>query len=172
MARIENDPSARMQVRRMSELAHPAACCVCGNGTCDLGYLDLGVYFDYEGTMYLCMTCAYQAGETVGLYTPEEIKITQQLAESLGAENDALKLELHNVTEQLNAANVLLRDYLAGGTNSNVVSISSEESPAEPVSNSEPVTEAVIGEPTSEEPDPKPRLADSGGPKLRDITFN
>jgi hypothetical protein len=172
MARIENDPSARMQVRRMGELGHPAACCVCGNGTCDLGYLDLGVYFDYEGTMYLCMTCAYQAGETVGLYTPEEIKITQQLAESLGAENDALKLELHNVTEQLNAAHVLLGDRFSYSTNSDTISISSEESRESDESTTEPVTEAVIGEPTSEEPDPKPRLADSGGPKLRDITFN
>ena len=91
---IENDPSARMQVRSKGELVHPGRCMVCGNGNCDSGYLDLGVFFDYEGTMYLCMSCCTQAGETIGMFTPDEVKSQQELIEKLTHENVQQKEEL------------------------------------------------------------------------------
>lgn len=84
---IENDPSARMQLRTRGELVHPGRCMVCGNGNCDEGYLDLGVFFDYEGTMYLCFLCCTQAGETIGMFTPEEVKSQQELIEKLTIQN-------------------------------------------------------------------------------------
>jgi hypothetical protein len=94
---LENDPSARMQLRSMGELVHPAACCVCGNGVCEAGYIDLGVYYDYEGQMYLCKTCLYQAGETFGMFTPDEVKIIQDQLVSITNENEKLKEELERV---------------------------------------------------------------------------
>lgn len=104
---IENDPSARMQLRTRGELVHPGSCMVCGSGTCDEGYLDLGVFFDYEGTMYLCHTCATQAGETIGMFTPDQVNSQLSLLEQLTQENAKYKEELDNVRPLVDAVNRL-----------------------------------------------------------------
>lgn len=51
------DPSKLTQLRSRGQLMHPGTCAICGNGTCDEGYLDTGIYYDYEGHVYICLVC-------------------------------------------------------------------------------------------------------------------
>jgi hypothetical protein len=150
-----NDPSARMQLRSMGELVRPAACCVCGNGTHEDGYLDLGVYYDYEGQMYLCKTCATQAGETIGMYTPDEVKNLQDLAANLLADKERL--------ESLKP--------IAASTDSAVSFAPYEVLPESDESSDELVTESVSGEPKTEEPDSSVGRSDISGAQQHNFTF-
>lgn len=105
---LENDPSAKMQIKSLGELQLPGTCMECGNGNFDGDYLDLGVFFDYEGHMAMCKTCVVQAGETVGMFTAEEhLKLLKDFNDLLVAHNDK-EQELDNVRNELNAALTLL----------------------------------------------------------------
>ena len=155
---IENDPSARMQVRSRGELRHPGSCMVCGNGTNDDGYVDLSVFFDFEGTMYLDMTCALELAELIGCVTPEQIKVFEQKVEDLAKKNDELRKELDNAQHHVDTVNALLRSSLLPGSDPASADLEvSEEQPEpeqqEPTVLSEPVKrqstrKAVVVEPT------------------------
>lgn len=156
---IENDPSARMQLRSRGELRHPGACCICGNGTNDDGYVDLGVFFDYEGTMYLDMTCALQIATLIGCVSPEEIKIFEKKVEELAKKNDELRKDLDNAQHHVDTANALLRSSLLPSSDSSDTSV--EVSEAEPESEqpqpavpSEPVKRRTASKPVIIEPTP------------------
>lgn len=75
MAR-ESDPSDRILIRSRGELNHPGSCMVCGGSDEERNYVDLGVFYDYEGNCYLCDICGTQVGEVLGLFTPDEVKDT------------------------------------------------------------------------------------------------
>lgn len=108
----EINPSARMQVRGVGELMHPGACAVCGNGTCEDGYVDPGVYYDYEGQVYFCMRCVEELIATVGGATGAELLVTADLTtrsmeenERLKRENEALNAELEQYRSLMRVAN-------------------------------------------------------------------
>jgi hypothetical protein len=164
-----NDPSARMQLRSMGELVRPAACCVCGNGTHEDGYLDLGVYYDYEGQMYLCKTCATQAGETIGMYTPDEVKNLQDLAANLLADKERLESELDYARPIVRAFESL--KPIAASTDSAVSFAPYEVLPESDESSDELVTESVSGEPKTEEPDSSVGRSDISGAQQHNFTF-
>lgn len=188
---IENDPSARMQLRSRGELVHPGQCMVCGNGTCDEGYIDLGVFFDYEGTMYLCKTCCYQAGETFGMFTPDEVKSQQELIERLTTENASLTEELENVAPIVTIYQRSLADFVDSHdfTASGLVpkqpeqyenyspesagqgEINLEESPSGNETDGDVTPNADEGKPESAEPVKSPKRTRSNGSATRDITF-
>lgn len=159
------DPSARMQVRSLGQLVAPGSCMVCGSGTCDDGYLDLAVFIEYVGTAYLCKTCLYQAGETFGMYTPDEVKSQQNLIASLTEKNNALEEELTDARKHVDAANNLLhsRFTASGGT---VTSISEDARPLVTI-NAEPAGEADSGEPVITEPTPLRRRGNPTGTQPR-----
>lgn len=94
---MKNDPDSRMHVRGIGELMHPGCCAVCGNGNCETGYIDLGVFYDYEGQVYLCMTCVNEVADTAGLLTDTEARFLQ-------AQNKDLAESTRKVTEQLEKA--------------------------------------------------------------------
>lgn len=147
---IENDPSARMQVRSMGELMHPASCSVCGSGNCEKGYLDLGVFYDYEGQVYLCMICATQAGETIGLYTPDEVKQNVDLINELAAENAKLKEELNDYRPIIDKLTDVFGIKLVDP--SDPASINAYEVPEQVVEESSNDSEgSAVGEPITEE---------------------
>ena len=153
---IENDPSARMQVRSRGELRHPGACMICGNGTNDDGYVDLGVFFDYEGTMYLCMTCALQLAELIGCVLPDQIKIFEAKVESLSGKNDELHKELDNAQHHVDTVNALLRSkFLSSG---DLISVAVEDDQAEP--ESEQQEPAVLSEPAKRRTSNKPIITE------------
>lgn len=155
---IENDPSARMQLRSRGELRHPGACCICGNGTNDDGYVDLGVFYDYEGTMYLDMTCALQIATLIGCVSPEEIKIFEKKVEELAKKNDELRKDLDDAQHHVDTVNALLRSKLLPSSDSSGTSVEISEAKPEseqpaPTGNDQLVrgrktTKPVITEPT------------------------
>jgi len=160
---LENNPSAKMQVRSRGQLVAPACCCVCGNATCDDGYLDLGAFVDFHGTLYLCMTCVYQGAETCGMYTPAEVKHHQNQIEALLAEKETLTSELTDARTYIANFDTLLRTALSP---SNVPNSGAGEAVPEPTNG------PASGEPEPEEPvtffDPEP----TSGSKLRNATFD
>lgn len=159
---LENNPSARMQVRSRGELVAPACCCVCGNATCDDGYIDLGVYIDFHGTVYLCMTCAVQAGETVGLFTPAEVNHFQMQIEGLLKANETLTLELESAQSYISNFDSLLRAAFPNGT------LPSGSSPEGVLETPE---RADSREPEPEESVKIKKSSGVGGAKLHNITF-
>lgn len=96
-----NTSSDRVQVVQLGELLHPGACALCGNGTCVDGYVDTSIFYDYEGTVYLCMRCVEQICSVVGALLPDEVsQLRQHTAEiatkcaELEAENNVLRSKL------------------------------------------------------------------------------
>lgn len=159
---LENNPSARMQVRSRGQLVAPACCCVCGNATCDEGYLDLGAYVDFHGTLYLCMLCITQGAETCGMFTPQEVKHLQDQIEALLAEKETLTSELTDANTHISNFDNLMRT--AFGTSDVLNPPASEGVP-------EATDGSASGEPTSEESvtffEPEP----VSGTQLRNIAF-
>lgn len=188
---IENDPSARMQVRSRGELMHPGTCMVCGSGTRDEGYLDLQVFFDYEGTMYLCHTCVTQAGETIGMFTPEQVQSQLSLLEQLTQENAKYKEELDNVRPIISAFEHFMSTASPSNPSiSDFVREESESLPAVVNGDSESVSAVTGGKPAdsndddssstdgsdegkseSEEPAKVTKRPRSTGTAARNITF-
>jgi len=112
-----NDPDARMQLRGIGDLRHPGACAVCGSGNCDSGYVDLGVYYEYEGWVYLCLYCIEEAGGVVDMLTVNE---SEKLIEAQHkAEGKALALEEENgeLHERLNGYVSVIADAVTYGGN-------------------------------------------------------
>lgn len=110
---FENSPSDRMQFVGMGELTHPGACMVCGSGVREEGYVRLGVYYDFEGEMYLCHTCVVQAGEVIGMLTKPEV---EQFTKGIDAYVEALastQAELDKANERLANYDGIFRDQFA-----------------------------------------------------------
>lgn len=148
-------------MRSMGELLHPAQCMVCGNGTCEQGYLDLGVFFDFEGTMYLCFTCITQAGETAGMYTPEEMQLAESIGEKALGEVSALTSEVESLRESNNSLSFLLTQQLRAEPR-----IADAITEAEFGSNEQPaliVEGTDAGKPTLTEPTPIKRRSEPRG---------
>lgn len=113
---IENDPSARIQVRSMGELRAPGTCYVCGSGTCESGYVDFGTFVDYHGNFYLCMTCAQQVADVIGYYSPEEVLTQEGIAADIAQKNLELEKSLEEARNVIDSLNTLLRTKLYAGT--------------------------------------------------------
>lgn len=106
----EHNPGSRFQLRGIGDLQHPACCAVCGSGVCEFGYLDIGVYYDYEGQVYLCMTCFEEGAEAAGLLSRSEAGYLQAVNTDLAAENAKLKESLEAVNERIKHYDALFGD--------------------------------------------------------------
>lgn len=148
----EIDPSARIQLRNMGELQHPASCAVCGSGSCDAGYVDIGVYFEYEGYVYLCISCLTQAAEAGGMLSIEQSQYLRDQNNELVAESKLLHDKMEKALERLGHYDALLNDSIS---NSNLVNASSDHS------NDEVLTEAT-GESTDSASEPTDDDVSSG----------
>lgn len=98
--KLEN-PSARMHFRGVGDLLFPGSCCVCGNGTNSAGYVDIGVYFDYEGQVYLCITCLTEAAETGGMLSIEQSEFLKDLCTKVATENEELRTIAKEMSERV-----------------------------------------------------------------------
>lgn len=158
-------PSDRMHVRNIGELMHPGACCVCGSGTCQQGYIDIGVYYDYEGQVYLCMACLTEAAETAGMLSIPESEHLISLNKELAEKNTQLKADLEKASEENERFNDLLRPIaersLTDGIIASSVSVSETEQsdgdttegndePTDVVSDERESNESVVTEPVTE----------------------
>ncbi len=153
-------------------MVHPASCMVCGSGNCEEGYVNLGVFYEYEGTMYLCFNCLVQAAEIIGCLTPAEAKVNHELATDATSKNVEL-------LEKLGVANERLAFYdgLVSGAFANagvdVASIVSNLNPSSAkldASSETPTVEAAGGESEAKEPVKSTGPADSKQSKLSDVT--
>jgi hypothetical protein len=168
----EYDPSGRFKIISVGMLMHPAACAVCGNGTCEQGYVDFGLAYDYEGSVYFCVLCAREIGEVVGQVTPEEVSLIQTIADSVAVENELLKAELDRVKP---IADSVMRAF----NNSSFATADGYAAAADLEDNSgsvevaaKPVSRADGGESVSEEPTlNRSGSRKTGAPKLRDVAF-
>lgn len=158
---IENNPGARIHMISRGEMLHPGSCMICGSGDPERTYLDVGVFFDYEGSMYICHLCGAQIGETLGLFTPEEVKIQTEAIANLQARVDSMEEELTHARPIM----VGIRSMLSADS---VLSVDSAQEPA--VSDVVPEGQsglsvqvpdtipgvAAVGESTAKESTPKP----------------
>lgn len=177
---IENDPSARMQLRSRGELVAPGTCMVCGSGTRDEGYVDLNVFIEYVGTAYLCFLCVQQAAEIIGMFTPAEVQSQQDLIAELSEKNVAYEEELANVRPVMDsvrksfvAAGVLTDPALiVGDAIEQAESITAYEVPEVIEPDATEIDEgSEAGEPVATEPDSKPVGSRANRKKPRNITF-
>lgn len=97
---IEN-PSGRMHLKGIGDLLFPGTCCVCGNGTYEHGYVQLGVYYEYEGEMYLCLTCLTEAAEIGGMLSLEQGVVLKDLAIKVSEQNKALRELVKGLSEKV-----------------------------------------------------------------------
>lgn len=165
---ILNDPSARFQVRSRGELMAPGTCAVCGNGTCDDGYLDLDVFVDYLGTLYLCLTCLTEAGETIGMYTAEQVKTTEALMSSMAKVNEDLTQELKHARPVIDS----LRAIAAANGTPDVPSGTADSEPAVVEQSTDKTPSGPdAGESKPAEPVKVPGRTKSSGIAARDVKF-
>lgn len=101
MPEFNHSPSDRMQLAGLGELLSPATCMHCGSGTCEQGYVRLGVWYEFEGEQYLCRNCCVQAAELLGCLTPDEAQHLQEQATMLAAQNEIATRELEDARERL-----------------------------------------------------------------------
>jgi len=109
-----NTPSDRVQLRGLGELQHPGSCALCGSGNCEDGYVDLGIYYDYEGQMYLCVICVKQVAGVIDMIPSEEVQFMQAAAEELALKFKALEDENLRYRERLAAYDVLVNSVSSG----------------------------------------------------------
>ncbi len=158
---MDTTPSDRVQLIGRSQLMHPGCCALCGSGNCEDGYVDTGIYYDYEGQVYFCMTCVEQIINVVGGFTGDQTAM-------LNAELAGKVTELSSVKEELETARGRVQQYdallsgLASARDNGDVTINlgpSEVPQAEP---------AVTDGPAKSADTEQPVLIESGtGPRRR-----
>lgn len=67
---FNHNASDKMQLIGLGELPPPAQCFVCGNGSCEAGYVNLGVWAEFVGNLLVCTPCLVQAAELAGCLAP------------------------------------------------------------------------------------------------------
>jgi hypothetical protein len=116
-----NTPSDRVQVRQLGSLLHPGACALCGSGNCDDGYVDTGVYYEYEGQVYFCMTCAHQIVNAIGCLLPDESEHLRDLNSEMATRVTELENENRQLRDNLAAWNNLLATATSSGAASGLI---------------------------------------------------
>lgn len=96
----EVDPSRRIIARTRGELHHPGSCAICGGSDPERTYVDIGVYYDYEGNVYICHLCFDEAAvQVMGYFTREEHLNLLAQNNVLIEKNEKLQAELDNYGE-------------------------------------------------------------------------
>lgn len=154
----ETTPSDRVQLIDRGSLMHPGCCALCGSGNCDDGYIDTGVWYDYEGQVYFCVTCGLQIASVIGCLSADETAHLQELLSNAAAELSSVKAELANANERLNGYDTLLLGALATSPDGvifpsgDVTEDEPSSTPPNPDSSSLPVGQADHGEPVASQP--------------------
>lgn len=162
MAR-EIDPSDRLQLRSRGELLHPGSCAICGSSDPERTYVDTGIFYDYEGRIYICNICGTQIGEILGLFTPDEIELTnKQLDESL-TKIVVLEKELEDARPIMDSITSMFGNLSSSNSEPSVPADSEPEGSSE--TSDEVTSDAVSGEPEVTEPVSKPGRTDTSGSK-------
>lgn len=157
-------PSDRFQLRGVGDLMSPAHCMVCNNGLVREGYVDLSIFFDYEGQMYMCFFCVEEAAAIFGILGLTESNLMLADNKRLVDENAELKVELENVNERIagldrflnrsSSASNLLSEPLGvaiNGTEAAEGTGTTEDAGSSPESSDAVITGSASGESVTEE---------------------
>lgn len=162
-------PSDRVQVIGRGQLRDPGACALCGNGTCDDGYVDLDIYYDWEGQVYLCMNCAKQVAETIGCLLPAESAHLESLNKTIAEELAQLKEDYLDAKSRLDVYDAAIAATVAQQrSTANAVEGAEPESGHTP----EPVSAPDAGEPVAKKSVKSRRPNDPPQSSVRDRTIN
>lgn len=164
---MTHTPSDRVQVRQLGDLQHPGACALCGNGTCNRGYVDLDIYYDYEGQVYLCMFCAEDVAELIGALLPAQSTHLETLNSEIAVKLKELEAENERLNSELSTWRSLIDDAL-DRRNARTDVEQSEQPSAEP--SSEPADGAVKGKPVAKKSTSGRRLTNSSQPTAGNFT--
>lgn len=159
---MDTTPSDRVQLIGRSQLMHPGCCALCGSGNCEDGYVDTGIYYDYEGQVYFCMTCTEQIISVVSGFTADQVALLNStLAEKVE--------ELSSVKEELETARGRLQHYdiLLSGIAS--VGVSGISTPSTRASEAEQAESELTDEPAKPADDEQPVVTQSGKSKGRRV---
>lgn len=148
---FQNTPSDKVQFRALGELPAPGTCLVCGNGTCEEGYVDLGTFIEYVGAGLLCAICLTQCAELIGMMTKEEVMAITKQAE--GFLNDLTELRtIHDAAqERLDHYDAAIKPLLPGLFSDDFNSASSPLEVFESVVNGSEDRESEVAESDSSE---------------------
>lgn len=102
----------------LGELPPPASCFICGSGTVEAGYLNLGVWVDYVGNLLICIPDLIKAAEKVGCLAPSINKMLNENLESLAKDNEVLREQNEKINERLTLFDNALRSIAAGDVSS------------------------------------------------------
>jgi len=153
-----HSPSDGMRVLGRGELPTPGACVVCGNGTCDDGYLFLGIHVDFHGALLLCQRCVVQGSEKMGCMSPDIADRIHVQAQELATEVVMLRRETEAQRVRLAIFDDALRTIqpvvVAGVSHSGLRADSDESSEqrSDEAAQSDPVSESAEPGESVEEP--------------------
>ncbi len=164
--------SDRVQVVSQGELMHPGACALCGSGNSDEGYINMGIWYEYEGQQYYCMNCVRQIIAVVGGLTDEQAEHLNGLNEELVGRNAALRNELEEANELLGKWNGLINSI--GVTDATLTAFGNAIVGDVNKADSSNSNESKVAEPKSVETESKPSkpVAGKRPPKSGSVTAN
>lgn len=105
---FETNPSAKVRFLALGELPSPGSCLVCGSGTREEGYVDLGVWLEYVGEGLLCVTCIIEIGECIKMLSIDEAAQIKVELNGIIQKNTLLKATVEEQDERLAAYHTLL----------------------------------------------------------------
>jgi hypothetical protein len=160
-----------VQVVGRGDLLAPGSCALCGSGNSDEGYVDTGIFYDYEGQVYFCITCTRQIAEVIGCLLPEEANILREQANEVAKANAKLTLELEAANERLRAFDVAFASVkFPDDPNASVSDVVSPQSEDASKVDEQPVKSAGNGESETSEPVKIKRRSNAEQSKLLDVT--
>lgn len=159
-------PSDRMQVVGLGELMHPGACALCGNGTCVDGYVNTSIFYDYEGTVYLCMRCVEQLCKVVGALLPDEVVSFKQHTEEIAKRCAELEAENNDLRGRVSSWDSVLSGAFPNGVPGATVNEGSEDKQPDVT---EPTTGSAGRKPTAKKSVASRRPNDSTQSASRDF---
>lgn len=108
-------PSDRVQLIGQGQLMHPGCCALCGSGNSEDGYVDTGIFYDYEGQVYFCVTCATQIANVIGCLAADEVQHLQALLAETATQLKEVKEAHARDAERLNDYDNLMLNAIAVG---------------------------------------------------------
>ncbi len=155
----EHTPSDKVQVRDIGSLQAPGTCALCGSGNCEEGYVDTGVWVDYFGNVYYCITCMEQITSVLGHLTKAEAQQLTDTSNELLAANRALTEE----NEALRVYKSKFDDLLVSAFGDSLdLDFSVGEGSNQPVGETSSVSEQPVNESDAGESEPAESVKGSG----------
>lgn len=147
----EITPSDRVQIRQRSDLVYPAVCAMCGNGTDVDGFIDVGVWYEWEGQVYFCHKCGLEIARAIGCLMPDESRYLEDMNRKMAEELKVTKEQLDDLKHFADLADRFVSQRPVGPDNSTDLAFN-QESADESVSATEPTQGAAKREPVTKKP--------------------